>query len=641
MGNVYCAYDPMIDDVVAIKQLHQRYLNNPQIRERFLREGKIISSLHHPAIVPIYDIGEQANNVYFVMPLMEGKSLADQLQQQAPFTHLDIASIIKRIGSALEAIHKQGIIHRDVKPQNILFDRDRKPYLADFSIVKNDGDDFLVKTDLGQLLGTPAYMSPESIGASSEVDHRSDLYSLGVVLFELLIGKPPYSGSDVLAAHLTRSVPQLQMLNPRIAPQWQFVIDKAMHKDPNERYQSGTEFALAIEKTVRDLISASESSSTPVLEKTASRAVPDLLLDNVAPVLPPSSSQEFPLVPIEEEEPIPKWIWAAVGSIVLGVVLAISFITLSDPPPPARTSVVETTLEYTKTSTNTIATISLPPTVRLTDSPPRKRPTTPPRLLECVDAVDYQIVLGQPDYRPARGTAVDMLGSQTIEYKFTVAGSCLVQQSELELIPIKGRLLPEVQLLDLRSNSIEQLSSGEEGILQLVFSNYIDTIGVDQEWQLRIGSVELNTIAPLILNTIDTPWLVNPPTSTPTLTPTIALVSSETPSLIPPTPTETPPPIWPTATTASTPTPTPTPTLTEPTCSQRVLANPDGDEDKDGKLNKHELEDERFDPCNPDSDGDGVLDGQDLVEGPEPKSNTSHPTPRGVTPPPSTLPSNG
>lgn len=245
MALVARAYDPKFKRDVAMKILHRRYNDDTIIRQRFLREAHTIARLEHPAIVPIYDTGTANGYSFMVMRLMPGGTLLDQLEK-GPLPAEEIARILERVGAALDAAHARGIVHRDVKPDNIMFDQYGQAYLSDFGIVRMVEGDPQRTGDT--LIGTPAYMSPEQVTGESEIDGRSDLYSLGAVLFEMITGELPYEGDTAMqmaTQHVLQPVPRLRDRNPSLPKSWERVIAKAMAKDKRERYQTGAELAAA------------------------------------------------------------------------------------------------------------------------------------------------------------------------------------------------------------------------------------------------------------------------------------------------------------------------------------------------------------------------------------------------------------
>lgn len=238
MATVFLAHDPLIGREVAIKVLPAQFSHDPSFRGRFEREARTVAMLEHPAILPIYDFGEQDGGPYLVMRYMKGGTLSERLAT-GPLPMLEISRIMERIASALDRAHAAGVIHRDLKPANILFDEYNQAYLADFGIVKVAES----KTNLTGtgIIGTPAYMSPEQIRGEKSLDSRSDIYSLGIILFEMLTGKVPFKAdtpAKLMIAHLTEPIPQPTRVNMALPAGCDHVIHKAMAKDKNERFAS-------------------------------------------------------------------------------------------------------------------------------------------------------------------------------------------------------------------------------------------------------------------------------------------------------------------------------------------------------------------------------------------------------------------
>ncbi len=243
MATVYLAYDPRFERQVAVKILPPEMLHaDPQFRLRFEREARLIARLEHPAIVPVYDVGEDEGRPYFVMRYMNGGSLADRIKQGV-FSIAEATRILEIIAPALEEAHNQGIVHRDLKPSNILFTANGFPCISDFGIAKVLQAEGSTLTSESMIIGTPAYMSPEQ-AAGKPIDHRTDIYALGIILFEMLTGRQPYQADTpmgVAIKHITDPVPNILEVNPGL-PAWiQEVIARAMAKDPEQRYQTATE----------------------------------------------------------------------------------------------------------------------------------------------------------------------------------------------------------------------------------------------------------------------------------------------------------------------------------------------------------------------------------------------------------------
>ncbi len=245
MATVYRAYDPSFEREVAIKVLPRELMHDPQFRDRFRREIKTIASLEHPAIVPVYDVGEEDGEPYFVMRYMPGGSLTQWIEK-GKFSLEDAARIIERLSGALAYAHRNGLVHRDLKPDNILFDNNGDPFISDFGVAKIT-DSTTNMTGSG-IIGTPAYMSPEQ-AQGEPVDNRSDIYGLGVIIFQMLSGHQPYEATTpmgVAVKHITDPVPEILKMNPGLPKQTDTIIKTAMAKDPSLRYQTATELANAL-----------------------------------------------------------------------------------------------------------------------------------------------------------------------------------------------------------------------------------------------------------------------------------------------------------------------------------------------------------------------------------------------------------
>ena len=258
MAVVYRAIAPDSGQAVAIKLMLGDLLGDPRFRKRFQREAEVLQRLRHPAIVPILDHGEHNGQPYLVMPYLTGGTLANQLTRGAlpPAS----AALLAPIAAALDAAHRQGVIHRDVKPANILFDAAFRPYLTDFGIVKLL-DESTAVTQTGASLGTPGYMSPEQVRGLS-LDGRCDVYALGVILFEMLAGRLPFMSTNPYAQafqHISDPIPDARAINPALAAGWQPIIERAMAKEREMRYPT----AWAIVQAAGDLIDLSAPIRPP------------------------------------------------------------------------------------------------------------------------------------------------------------------------------------------------------------------------------------------------------------------------------------------------------------------------------------------------------------------------------------------
>ncbi|MGE5123962.1 MAG: serine/threonine-protein kinase, partial [Acidobacteriaceae bacterium] len=268
MSAVYLGYDPRSQREVAIKVLPPYYSHADKFRERFEREAFTIALLEHPAIVPVYDMGEEDGQPYIVMRYMSGGSLADKLKR-GPILLRECVDMYLRLAPALDTAHSRGIVHRDVKPDNLLFDKYGNVFLSDFGLARLRETIGFANISDGSIMGTPAYMSPEQIQGDRQIDGRSDIYSLGVVLYHMLCGSVPFNGNtaaSVMMMHLVNPVPQICAMNSSLPVSVQAVLDTAMAKNPDGRYQTASEFAKALESLVTGVhrkLSLSNSDSMP------------------------------------------------------------------------------------------------------------------------------------------------------------------------------------------------------------------------------------------------------------------------------------------------------------------------------------------------------------------------------------------
>ena len=260
MGAVYLAEHPTIGKKVAIKVLHSEFSTNPDVANRFFNEAKAVNDIGHPNIVDIVDFGliqsgtgsAREQLVYFIMEYLAGQTLSAVVRSESPLPPARALAIALQVGDALAASHKCGIVHRDLKPDNIILisrHRDRDfVKLLDFGIAKLTNDAQSNRTRTGIVMGTPAYMSPEQCEGRGSTDHRTDIYALGIVLYEMLTGRVPFIGEaygDILIQHLTqqpRPPSQYHLLNPHV----EAVVMKALEKRPDLRYPTMDEFIRAM-----------------------------------------------------------------------------------------------------------------------------------------------------------------------------------------------------------------------------------------------------------------------------------------------------------------------------------------------------------------------------------------------------------
>lgn len=247
MSTVYVGRDPLSNREVAIKVLPPELLHDETFRARFEREARVIAALEHPAIVPVYDFGESDGRPFFVMRLMIGGALTQKISQ-GPISLEEVIRILSHIAPALDEAHSRGMIHRDLKPDNILFDQNDESYLADFGIVKLSEAGATLTGNA--IVGTPAYMSPEQGRGERDLDGRSDIYSLGAIVFEMLTGYVPFEADTPMGQilkHITVPIPNIRSYRPELPEAVQQVIERALSKRKYGRFVTVLDFTQALD----------------------------------------------------------------------------------------------------------------------------------------------------------------------------------------------------------------------------------------------------------------------------------------------------------------------------------------------------------------------------------------------------------
>lgn len=303
MATVYRAKDPNFDREVAVKILPRTFLHDPQFRARFEREAKTVAALEHAAIVPVYDFGEEDGQPYIVMRLMSGGSLADKLKN-GKFSLQESVRIISQLAAGLDAAHRKGVIHRDLKPGNILFDQYNDAYLSDFGIARlAEGDSTLTGS---RILGTPAYMSPEQIQGDKHIDGRSDIYSMGVIFYQMLVGSTPFQANTpakIMMMHIMEPVPNLLAALPTVPTSIEAWCEKTLAKEPEDRFGTAHEMGEALTNALHGKSPAQVESQATVIAQ-----IPDEnATQRAKPVVTPPPQQRIP--PIRQQarvEPVSR-----------------------------------------------------------------------------------------------------------------------------------------------------------------------------------------------------------------------------------------------------------------------------------------------------------------------------------------------
>jgi len=239
MGVVYKGWDPELQRFAAVKMISEEALEDEAFVTRFRREARAASLVNHPNVARVYSAGKHEGRGYYVMEYVEGTTLAQLLDRQGQIPVSDCVRYLRQACEGLRAAHQAGVVHRDVKPSNLMLDKQGVLKIVDFGLARRMVGDARV-TRAGAFVGSPAYISPEQ-ARGEEVDHRSDIYSLGATCYHLLAGRPPYLGDTplaTLAQHITAKLPSLAERVPGIPPHLCTVIERMMAKDPGSRYQT-------------------------------------------------------------------------------------------------------------------------------------------------------------------------------------------------------------------------------------------------------------------------------------------------------------------------------------------------------------------------------------------------------------------
>jgi serine/threonine-protein kinase len=308
MAEVFRGFDPILNRTVAIKVLLPQFARDAGFVARFRREAQAAARLNNPTIVGVYDTGADGDTQYIVMEFVEGRTLADVLSSGRRPTPMQSVELAQRIGQALAVAHAQGIVHRDIKPANVMVTREGKVKVMDFGIARMQTLETAPQTS--SVLGTPTYLSPEQ-AQGEVVDARSDIYSLGVVLYELLAGKPPFTGdSPVAIAYKQVNETPLppSSLNPDVPPRLDAVVMKALAKNPANRYQDAEALSADLERVKL----GQEVEATPLMAGAAG--------DPTQVIARPQATQVMP--PTEPDGGGRKvWLGVLIGALIVALLL--------------------------------------------------------------------------------------------------------------------------------------------------------------------------------------------------------------------------------------------------------------------------------------------------------------------------------
>ena len=321
MATVFKAYHPALDRYVALKVLHPAFNQDQTFTARFQREARVVARLEHPNIVPIYDYSEHESRPYLVMKFIEGDTLKARLNR-GPLSSEEIEKVVNSVGSALAYAHHQGILHRDIKPSNVLIAGDGVMYLADFGLARiAQAGESTISSD--SIMGTPQYISPEQAMGKKDLDEGTDLYSFGVMLYEMVVGQVPFSADtpfSIIHDHIYSPLPLPMDINPKVPEPVQRVLLKALAKDRGDRYAS-------VEEMVKAFKDAWAEAGIP-MQGTGITMRPGAIKPPPVPVAIPRTVEPAART-VAAKAPAKKrstWTWVAVGLVTclcLGFVLAV------------------------------------------------------------------------------------------------------------------------------------------------------------------------------------------------------------------------------------------------------------------------------------------------------------------------------
>lgn len=310
MATVYKAYHASLDRYVAIKALHQAFNEDSTFLGRFQREARVVARLEHPNIVPVYDFSEHENRPYLVMKFIEGDTLKARLNK-GPLTTEEIEKVVDSVGSALGHAHKQGILHRDIKPSNVLISTEGTMYLADFGLARiaQAGESTL---SADSIMGTPQYISPEQAMGKKDLDSGTDIYSFGVMLYEMVVGQVPFSADtpfSIIHDHIYTPLPLPMEINPKVPEPVQRVLLKALAKERADRYATVEELSAAFKSAWRE-------AGVPI-QGSAITMRPKSVQANVHSVSVEQPAMKTVAVQRPAAKPSSGWMWVSVGLIAI------------------------------------------------------------------------------------------------------------------------------------------------------------------------------------------------------------------------------------------------------------------------------------------------------------------------------------
>ena len=360
MATVYKAYHASLDRYVALKVLHLAFNQDQTFTARFQREARVVAKLEHPSIVPVYDFSEHEARPYLVMKYIEGDTLKARLNQ-GPLSSKEIEDVVNSIGSALGYAHRQGILHRDIKPSNVMIALDGSMYLADFGLARiAQAGESTMSSD--SIMGTPQYISPEQAMGKKDLDAGTDIYSFGVMLYEMVVGQVPFSADtpfSIIHDHIYTPLPLPMKVNPKVPESVQRVLLKSLAKDRLDRYESVEDMMLAFKNAWAEAGVPMQGTSI-TMRSTIITGEPTVLKKQGAT---PANETGTAVLSAKTRSP---WKWIGIGLIILLVscVFLMAIRSKNNTLPPAVPTVVASVISVTNIPPSTLPppTKNIPPT---------------------------------------------------------------------------------------------------------------------------------------------------------------------------------------------------------------------------------------------------------------------------------------
>jgi serine/threonine protein kinase len=367
MATVYKAYHANLDRYVAIKVMHAAFKEDSTFLGRFQREARVLARLEHPNIVPVYDFADHGGQPYLVMKYVEGDTLKARMANGSLSTD-EILKVVDAVGAGLAYAHKQGVLHRDIKPSNVIITPDGQYYLSDFGLARiaTAGESTLSQDTM---LGTPNYISPEQAKGVSDLDGRTDVYSFGVLLYEMIVGRVPYSGDTPFAVihdHIYTPLPLPSAVNPNVPEPVERVLLKALAKERDDRYPDASALVNAFHQALEEagaLPQPTPAVAPTPISSTVTRRAPTASATVVAPAV--AAKPESPRAQKKSGFP---WVWVVVGGIVL-VALALGAVLIGG-------RILRT--RNTQATSTALAAITVQPPTQLPPPTPLPPPTHAP-----------------------------------------------------------------------------------------------------------------------------------------------------------------------------------------------------------------------------------------------------------------------